>query len=305
MRVERRVEKRAVSVSPACLSGMLALQRYRLLSFVQFAKASGLAVSHVRGLLRLLERKGYLGAIGNTGLRGGAKSPKLYYLTRQGYALLCEAGGFAAHEIGGFVRPHTGTRWSPVMAHRMAVVDMLLAVEVGAAQLSDYRLVATFHEYRRKQGRPETSDLVCDTAATQERIVPDAGFVLENQSQQTRGLFLIEIDRGTERIVSHRPQAYSIADKFRLYERYLRGGRFRKSYAAYGDFGFFTLLFVSTSATRIENCRDMSKVLDPALHPYFRLGVFKNVVRNPFSPVWLCRDVATNRYTNIIRQRGE
>ncbi len=255
----------AASITPASLQGLLAIHRYRLLSVDQFAKASGLKTSHVRDVLRVFERKKFLGSIGNVGLRGGSKAPKLYYLTRSGFQAMLDAGGLFSEDIGGYVRPHTSTGWTPVMAHRMTTIDLLIAAETGLVESPDYRLVRTFHEYRRiTQGKtqvPETSDYVAEPFDSSTRIVPDAAFICENQATGNRGLFLLESDRGTERLTSGAEGSYSVIDKFRLYERYLRSGRFVERYQEAGGIRFFTVLFVTTSQERIQNARLASGML--------------------------------------------
>ena len=297
---------RNISVSPTTLLGLLALHRYRLLSVTQFARASGLKPNHVRDVLRIWERQKLLGSIGNVGLRGGSKAPKLYYLTRSGYDLMVEAGGLWPDEIGPYVRAHTGTGWTPVMAHRMATIDLLLSVEEGLQSLPSYRLVRTFHEYRRvKRGPgpavPETSDYVAEPFNSTTRVVPDAGFVLENVATGKRGLFFIETDRGTERLTSGAEGSYSILEKFRLYERYLQNGRFADTYKELGDFRFFTLLFVTTTRARIENTRSASRSLNEKLHSYFKLATLEDAIAAFFEPIWVTRDPDSGSPAGLVR----
>ncbi len=181
------------------------------------------------------------------------------------------------------------------MAHRIATIDLLLAAEADLNELQNYRLVQCFHEYRRvrrgmDQLRPETSDHVARPFNSQTRIVPDAAFVLENKQTGKRGLFFIETDRGTERLTSGSDGNYSIVGKFKLYEQYLTGGQFACSYAQYGDFQFFTVLFVTTTEQRIENARKASESLAERLHPYFKLATFKEARQTLLAPIWWSRD---------------
>lgn len=294
------------SITPNTLSGLLAMHRYRLLSVAQFARASELKPSHVRDVLRVLERKKLLGSIGNVGLRGGSKAPKLYYLTRPGYDAMLDAGGLFSDDVGDFVRPHTSTGWTPVMAHRMATIDLLLAVEAGVQSMASYRIVHTLHEYRRvrRNGsmQPETSDFVAEPFDGTTRIVPDAAFVLENERTGGRGLFFIETDRGTERLTSGAAGSYSVSQKFQLYEQYLRGGRFAQSYEAYGMFRFFTVLFVTTTKERINNARQAATLLDASLHAYFRLATQTAAAETFFGDIWYHRDAADAEASSIIKR---
>ena len=296
---------RTTTITPATLNGLLAIQRYRLLSVDQFARASGLKSSHVRDVLRTFERKKLLGSIGNVGLRGGAKAPKLYYLTRGGFEVMIDAGGLNGDDVGGYVRPHTGTGWTPVMAHRMATIDLLLAVESGLSAFPKYRVVKTFHEYRRvfrgTSQQPETSDFVAEPFNSSTRIVPDAAFILENHISGGRAMFFVETDRGTERLTSGAEGSYSIVDKFALYERYLRGGRFADAYQTFGDFKFFTMLFVTTSDERIENTRRTAERLDSSLHPYFKLATQHRAAHSFFNPIWVSRDARNQERSTLIK----
>ena len=293
------------TLSPAVTEGLLALHRYRLLSVAQVATASGLKPSYLRDILRVLERKRYLGSIGNVGLRGGSKAPKLYFLNRSGYDLLRDGCGLEESHLGEFVKPHSGPKWTPIMAHRMATIDLLLAVETGLRDRPNYELITTFHEYRRvKRGttaQPETSDYVAAPEAAGNRIVPDAGFVLENCQTGKRGLFFIETDRGTMRLTRGAEGSYSVAGKFALYERYLRGLRFADTYGPYGVFSFFTVLFATTTQGRLENARLASADLDHNLHPYFRLATLEIGTHSFFDPIWLSRDVRDKRHGTLIK----
>lgn len=151
---------------------------------------------------------------------------------------------------------------------------------------------------------PETSDFVSDDERPENRIVPDAVFALENLETGARGLFCLETDRGTERLTSGAEGSYSVLEKFRLYERYLRGGRFAARYAGEGTFRHFTLLFVTTSWERIANIRQLSSRLDPELHPYFKLGLFSEAVSDLCDPIWVSRDARDETRTGIVRERA-
>ncbi|MEQ8694458.1 MAG: replication-relaxation family protein [Gammaproteobacteria bacterium] len=301
-----------VTITLHTLEGLLALHRYRLLSVDQFARASGLKASHVRDVLRTFERKSLLASIGNVGLRGGSKAPKLYHLTQTGYAAMLDAGGLTPDDVGPFKRAHQGSRWSPIMAHRMATIDLLLSVEESVQLRTGYRVVRTFHEYRRtprgKGGdQPETSDYVADPERPENRVVPDGAFILEKTDNGSRALYFVEADRGTERLTRGGEGAYSIIDKFRLYERYLRGGRFAAKYSDFGSFRFFTLLFVTTTADRIANARQAAASLDGELHPYFKLATLAEASADMCAPIWASRDGADHNAYSIVKkpERGE
>jgi hypothetical protein len=61
----------------------------------------------------------------------------------------------------------------------------------------------------------------------------------------------------TERIVSFitRDSRITLHHKIWQYGRYLKNMRYTQTYGAYGQFRYFTLLFVTLNETRVENIR--------------------------------------------------
>lgn len=293
-----------VSLSERAATGLLAMHRYRFLSIAQFAAASGLKPTFSGELLRDYERKKLLGSFGNVGIRGYGKTPKLYFLTRRGHDLLVADSGLPAETIGPYKLPHRGARWSPVMYHRLATIDLLLALEAALETRPHLCLVEVFLEYRRVRRNevfvPETSDHVALAQTGANRIVPDAAFVIENAENGRRALFFLETDRGTERVHS-RAGGYDLIGKCRKYERYLTGGRFAETYRRLGEFRFFTLLFATTVPARVARLREASEALAADLHPYFRLADFDAAQRDFLGPVWLSRDPADTALYPLVR----
>ena len=64
--------------------------------------------------------------------------------------------------------------------------------------------------------------------SSENKIIPDAAYILENRETQRRALFFLEMDMGSERITS----AYTSANqtvlhqKFSQYDRYLKSFRY-------------------------------------------------------------------------------
>lgn len=295
--------KGPIALSETMLEALGALQRYRFLTADQLARLTKLHPTYLRQQLRRFEGLRLLGSIGNVGLRGGSKAPKLYFLTRSGYDVLLDGSGLDEDAFGPFVRPHSSTQWSPVMAHRVGTVDLLVSAEVALHASMRYRLVAARHEYRRirrgRTQRPETSDLIEDGAG--ERIVPDGALVIENLETGGRGLYFVECDRGTERITTEARATYSILQKFEKYERYLRGGRFAATYAPLGAFRFATVLFATTTPARIDAIRAAAAELDATLHGYFWLAPFEAAKQDFFGCGWLSRDPQNQATTRLIK----
>jgi hypothetical protein len=241
--------------------GLFFIQRYRFLTIAQFARAAGLSHHRAEDVLRALELHGVLGHFGHVRIPGHGKTPKAYYLKRKGWELLRRESDIPDELIGSFVEAHLEASWSPQMYHRLRLIDLVIALEIAVRSRPHLNLVRTFVEYRRikKSGRiaRETTDFVAAEETPENRIIPDAAFVLENVETGRRGLFFLEMDMATERIVTQISHDRRITLRYKIeqYDRYLTGGRFAQSYAAYGEFGHFTLLFVTYGEERIDNIR--------------------------------------------------
>ena len=294
--------------SAKAMTGLFFIQRYRYLSTQQFASASGLRYGHAAETLLKFERSKLLGHFGNVGMRGYGKTPKVYFLTERGHRVLRDESGIPDDLIGDFKAVHVTVKWSPVMFHRMATLDLLIALEVATRDRPAIELAETFIEYRRKKRgavwEPETTDYVVGEEIPEHRIVPDAGFIIENVESGARALFFIEVDMGTERITSTLPRgrAFSIHHKMTQYDRYLMGGRFSETYSPWGAFKFFTLLFITTTAARRDNMRREMSNLPKELHPYYRFNVMETVLVDFFNDEWCARSITDDTGYRLIRE---
>ena len=249
------------SLSENLVQALFLIQRYRFLTVRQTARVTNIQDKSASEMLLRAERHGLLGSFGNVGQRGFGKTPKVYFLKPKGYQILISETGLDANDVGTFKTTKINSRWSPVMYHRLATLDALLAAESAVQQRPWLRLSATFFEYRQeKHGRTwraETSDYVADPEVSENRIVPDAGFVLESLETGARQLFFIEADMGTERITSTHAfgKRQALTHKFIQYERYRSSQRFQIRYQKHGDFSRFRLLFITTTDEHSENVR--------------------------------------------------
>jgi hypothetical protein len=241
--------------------GLFCIQRYRFLTIDQFARIACLHRSTAVGKLRLFEQQGFLGHFGNTGVRGYGKTPKAYFLTRKGWELLSSESAIPPELLGGYKEVKVEAAWSPQMYHRLRTVDLLIALESAVLQRPHLAIVKTFLEYRRiKRGErivQETTDYVDAEESSENKIIPDAAYILENTKTKRRALFFVEMDMGTERITTAfvGNKQTTLHHKFSHYDRYLKSFRYAKTYADYGEFRSFTLLFVTQQEARIENTR--------------------------------------------------
>jgi hypothetical protein len=288
--------------------GLFFIQRYRFLTIDQFARASDLNRSTASDQLRFMQRHGLLGHFGNTGLAGHGKTPKVYFLTRKGWEILHSESDIPPELIGSHKETHVHSRWSPQMFHRLHTVDLMIAAEVAIRNRPKLTMVKTFLEYRRVKRdnsiAKETTDYVGAERITENRIVPDAAFIIENIETKKLALFFIEMDMATERIVSYitRDSRITLHHKFSQYDRYLKSLKYKQTYSAYGDFHFFTLLFVTLSEERVNNIRKEMTDLPLELATYYRLTTYERAMGDFLGQIWVSRTPTDSQLYPLVRQ---
>ncbi|PLX32675.1 MAG: hypothetical protein C0605_17625 [Hyphomicrobiales bacterium] len=295
-----------LALSVTTLAALNFIYKYRYLTVAQVAGVAGLKPKSASEMLLKAERQKLLSHFGNTGIRGYGKTPKVYYLTKRGHTVLQEEGAFLGLQIAGFKPVNVNSRWSPQMYHRLATLDVILSLEKACIEMPEYALPATFVEHRREKidGKwvGETTDFVEGFAG--EKIVPDAGFILENKETSKRALFLIEVDRGTERQVTRIPEAVqqSFKHKIQQYDRYLLGGNFKTRYQKWGAFTHFVLLVITAKQGRLESMRKNLSDLSKQCHQYYRFSTQEAVTESFFHSEWSSRSIEDNRQYPLIRR---
>jgi Replication-relaxation len=299
-----------VTLTENAAFGLFCIQKYRFLTIHQFARIACLHRSTAVSKLRLFEEQGFLRHFGNTGVRGYGKTPKAYFLTRKGWELLSSESAIPLEVLGGYKEVKVEAVWSPQMYHRLRTVDLLIALESAVLQRPHLAIVKTFLEYRRiKRGErivQETTDYVDAEESAENKIIPDAAYILENRESKRRALFFVEMDMGSERITSSYTSANQtvLHQKFSQYDRYLKSFRYTKTYSEYGEFRAFTLLFVTLQETRIENIRGELQDLPEDLSAYYRLTTFNEAMGDFLSAIWKSRSLMDTTVYPLVREES-
>src|SRR5215211_5534741 len=297
-----------IPLTESLILGLLSIQRYRFLTINQFARVSGLHHSTAADKLYFLNQVGVLAYFGNTRSAAHGKTPKAYFLTRKGFELLQEECDIPPELLGTYKEVKVESRWSPQMYHRLATIDLLISLESAVLKRGHLAIVKTFLEYRRvKRGErivPETTDYVDSEESGETKIIPDAACILENTETKRRALFFLEMDMGSERITSSYASANQtvLHQKFSQYDRYLKSFRYTKTYAAYGEFRSFTLLFVTIQAARIENIRGEMQDLPQDLAVYYRLATFEKAMGDFLGAIWKSRLATDTQTYALVRE---
>lgn len=185
---------------------------------------------------------------------------------------------------------------------------MMISAEIAVRNRPRLTIVKTFLEYKMvKRGRRierETTDYVANEEISDNRIVPDAAFIIENIETGKRALFFLEMDMATERIVTQilRDKRITLHHKISQYDRYLESLRYRETYAPFGDFRFFTMLFVTLSKERVDNIRQSTRDLPAQLAQYYRLTTYNQAMGDFLAQIWVSRSASDTQLYPLVRE---
>jgi len=181
---------------------------------------------------------------------------------RFAYPVIMREGGKGEYVYHLKSRPRTALS---LLRHTLKLNDVRIAFELACRQgAGQVNLVGFIPEYigvkgRRNDQKPvrATEDTVGVRHGTGgEILIPDAVICLENPATKKRALFFLEVDLGSEKLISTTPGHYSLLKKIMLYKKYLdnRGyDRYAKTFDY--DFKGFRVLTVMDSETRISRLR--------------------------------------------------
>ena len=295
-----------IIVTENMLKALWYINSYRYLTVKQVAEITGMKEKSASEMMLKMERRKYVGSFGNTGIRGYGKTPKLYYVTPSGYRLMSEEMEPLGWDIEPYKQVKGETRWSPIMFHRLDVIDCLIALERALWSVPGYHLAETWVEYRRRKvGRhwlPETADYVGTPHGSQNKIVPDAAVAIEHEATGRHALFLMEVDRATERLTTLSPSAIdkTFRHKMEQYDRYLMSAELKARYKDLGNYAGPAVLVVTTTDRRVLNMRAALETCDPNLHHRYRFSTLEAARINFLHGQWLSRDSSdTNEYKLI------
>jgi hypothetical protein len=220
---------------------------------------------------------------------------------------LCSETNLLEEQTGSFTGVQKETTWTPQMYHRLRIIDVMISAEIAVQKRPHLALAHTFLSYRMiKKGSfvaRETTDYVDKAETSDNKIVPDAAFILENIETKRRALFFLEMDMGSERIVSPmtKDKKNTLRYKFSQYDHYLKSLRYTQTYAAYGEFRSFVLLFVTLTEQRVENIRRELQNLPADLADYYRLTTFERAMGDFLGTIWKSRSLSDTKTYSLVR----
>ena len=181
---------------------------------------------------------------------------------RFAYPVLPWEGGKGEYVYHLKSRPRTALS---LLRHTLKLNDVRIAFELACRKKNgQVNLVEFIPEYKGVKGRRNDQKPVRATEDTVgvrngtggEILIPDAVLCLENPATKKRALFFLEVDLGSEKLISTTPGHYSLLKKIMLYKKYFNNRGYDR-YAKTFDYDFkgFRVLTVMDSKTRISRLR--------------------------------------------------
>lgn len=136
--------------------------------------------------------------------------------------------------------------------HRKKLVDFLIRLDLSVALMPNLRIKHLWTEFRTKQtGQSRVIETTLQDG--QNRIVPDAIFVLQNKRSLKEAVFCLEIDTATETIGGDREviPVDSVLVKFLTYEQFLLSGNWREQIETNAT--AFQVLFVTENEHHLQS----------------------------------------------------
>ncbi len=279
------------------------LQRYGFLSIKQAIKCTDLNRHRdsISRRLLLMQRASLIDSFGNIRY-GFTKAPKIYYIMQKGFDLLLE--NRIPSEMLGKFKLRNKTKWSPVFEHRLNVVDIFLSLEIALKKREELELVKLFMDYNRlENGQCETTDFINSERVPENKIVPDGAFIIKSHNTGNTALFFVEMDKGTETILSRltpNDRTNTLYNRLNKYDKYLQGGNFSDKYSEWGEFAVFRLLFITDKPARVNNIREKTSTLPEDLHQFYFFNNLENVKEDFLNETWKSRDIEDEKGYRVI-----
>lgn len=206
---KRKLEPQAPPVKIDALAGFLAMQRWGRISIEQYALARQVSHQHAVKSLKDYRDDKYVCQVRLTSRHFPGVGAMYYGLTKKGYDLVSDA----SPEIGAWKKPPAEMLAVKGFFHNQDVISSLISAR---AQLEAYPVDLVCEKADHFKGRIRDTGLMADGKF----LVPDAILKTEDY-ENASATYLIEVDRGTERIASMARPGKTLVDMFARYWRFL------------------------------------------------------------------------------------
>lgn len=250
----RATRARPMRLTPRDIRLLLAVHKYRVLHRGQVARLVFAQVddqgSSARKRLNLLYQHGYLERIPRFAVPPHTNPGPAYRLAQRGAVVLARRANIRWPEFNYWGKgddrdSHVRHLGHAYLEHNLVLADIRLWFEAQAGRAGCE--IAVWKDYLDLRATWKTQRVVIHTSrytCEDVPVTPDGYFVL--QTQQGRGHFFLEFDRGSESVANHWKR------KIRTYEEYLRSGKFHQHYQVDPEVGF-RVVTITAAVKRAAN----------------------------------------------------
>ena len=147
--------------------------------------------------------------------------------------------------------------------HTIELNDIRIAFDVACRESEHIEIVAFIPEYKGMVGSDgmmrrvvEDSVRIQGREETEQWFIPDAVMCLESAATNKRTLLFVELDLGSEKLVTRRTGSYSVLRKLEVYKEYLRQEGYKKyNDRFYHEFRGFRVLVIMSNQQRTQRLR--------------------------------------------------
>ena len=232
------------------------------------------------------------------------KMHKAGLVKRFAYPVLLSEGGRGEYVYHVNSKPKVALT---AVQHTIQLNEVRIAFEIACRNSDKINLVGFIPEYRGKvksDGRPgrNVEESVADPGAfgQETTIIPDAVICLGNSEIKKSALFFLEVDLGSEKLITEGRGKYSVLKKMLVYREYLEARGFER----YDDlfrfpFKGFRVLTVMNNTKRIQRLR--RELTQRGIKKFIWFTEDSTINQhNIFKKIWLIADANDSNNYSII-----
>ena len=246
---------------------LLSLAEHRVLTANHLAALHGRNVPALRRRLRVLARVGLVRASDGGLVERPGRPERLYSLMEDGSQLLRERGMLAASAA----LDDTTGRGVRHLRHLLAVNDFRVHLELVQRLVPDLAVQFLSPGPLRKGTKGSAWPIIHERFHVQDggdRLVeftPDGVFSVSHTPTDRALLFFLEVDMGTESLVSKRHPHHDVRRKVANYQTYFRLARYKRYEEMFGSgFRGFRLLIVAGAPGRCASLCGLVRNMPPS-----------------------------------------
>ena len=147
--------------------------------------------------------------------------------------------------------------------HTIELNDIRIAFDVACRESEHIEMIEFIPEYKGIVGSDGMMRRIVEDRVriqggqkTEQRFIPDAAICLEKRATRKRILLFIELDLGSEKLVTRRAGSYSVVRKLEVYKEYLKQEGYKKHRDKFDhEFMGFRVLVIMSNQQRTERLR--------------------------------------------------